>query len=212
MTDPIRVVVIDDQAIVREGLVTVLSLLADIEVVGEAADGQVGVELVRRVTPDVVLMDLRMPVLGGLDATRLILETNPNIGILVLTTFADDASVVDVLRAGARGYLTKDADRAEVAAAVRAVASGHMTLGAEVGQKLVAGTARPTTGPALAEQFGLTAREDEVLRLIGGGLSNTEIAASLYVGVSTVKTHINAIFAKLGVRDRAQAIALVRSR
>jgi DNA-binding NarL/FixJ family response regulator len=212
VTDPIRVVVIDDQAIVREGLVTVLSLLADIEVVGEAADGQVGVDLVRRVAPDVVLMDLRMPVLGGLDATRIILETNPNIGILVLTTFADDASVVDVLRAGARGYLTKDADRAEVAAAVRAVASGHMTLGAEVGQKLVAGTSRPPTGPALAEQFGLTAREDEVLRLIGDGLSNAEIAASLYVGVSTVKTHINAIFAKLGVRDRAQAIALVRTR
>jgi DNA-binding NarL/FixJ family response regulator len=152
-----------------------------------------------------------MPVLGGLEATRLILESNPDIGILVLTTFADDASVVDVLRAGARGYLTKDADRAEVAAAVRAVASGHMTLGAEVGQKLVAGTAHPT-GPALADKFGLTAREDEVLRLIGEGLSNAEIAASLYVGVSTVKTHINSIFAKLGVRDRAQAIALVRPR
>ena len=211
MNEIIRVVVVDDQAIVREGLVTVLSLLPDIEVLGAAADGQAGVDLVRRVSPDVVLMDLRMPVLGGLEATRLILESNPEIGILVLTTFADDASVVDVLRAGARGYLTKDADRAEVAAAVRAVASGHMTLGAEVGQKLVAGTAHPT-GPALAEQFGLTAREDEVLRLIGEGLSNAEIATSLYVGVSTVKTHINAIFAKLGVRDRAQAIALVRSR
>jgi DNA-binding NarL/FixJ family response regulator len=211
MTDSIRVVVVDDQAIVREGLVTVLSLLPDIEVLGQAADGQAGVDLVRAVSPDVVLMDLRMPVLGGLEATRLILESNPGIGILVLTTFADDASVVDVLRAGARGYLTKDADRAEVAAAVRAVASGHMTLGAEVGQKLVAGSSRPT-GPSLADQFGLTAREDEVLRLIGEGLSNSEIAASLYVGVSTVKTHINAIFAKLGVRDRAQAITLVRSR
>jgi DNA-binding NarL/FixJ family response regulator len=211
MTEAIRVVVVDDQAIVREGLVTVLSLLPDIEVLGEAADGQAGVDLVRAVSPDVVLMDLRMPVLGGLEATRLILESNPDIGILVLTTFADDASVVDVLRAGARGYLTKDADRAEVAAAVRAVASGHMTLGAEVGQKLVAGTAHPT-GPALADKFGLTAREDEVLRLIGEGLSNAEIAASLYVGVSTVKTHINSIFAKLGVRDRAQAIALVRPR
>jgi DNA-binding NarL/FixJ family response regulator len=212
MSETIHVVVIDDQAIVREGLVTVLSLLPDIDVIGEAADGRTGVELVRRVAPDVVLMDLRMPVLGGLEATRLILETNPAVGILVLTTFADDSSVVDVLRAGARGYLTKDADRAEVAAAVRAVASGHMTLGAEVGQKLVAGATHSVIGPALAEQYGLTAREDEVLRLIGDGLSNTEIAASLYVGVSTVKTHINAIFAKLGVRDRAQAIALVRSR
>jgi DNA-binding NarL/FixJ family response regulator len=212
VTDLIRVVVIDDQAIVREGLVTVLSLLPDIEVLGEAGDGMAGVELVRRVSPDVVLMDLRMPVLGGLEATRQILESHPHVGILVLTTFADDASVVDVLRAGARGYLTKDADRAEVAAAVRAVASGHMTLSADVGQKLVAGTPQRSTSPALAQQFGLTAREDEVLRLIGEGLSNAEIAASLYVGVSTVKTHINAIFAKLGVRDRAQAIALVRSR
>ncbi len=212
MSERIRVVVIDDQAIVREGLVTVLSLLPDIEVLGEAADGRAGVELVARVLPDVVLMDLRMPELGGLEATRLILESHPQIGILVLTTFADDASVMDVLRAGARGYLTKDAGRAEVAAAVRAVASGHMTLGAEVGQKLVAGAAPTTSGPPIAERFGLTAREDEVLQLVGNGLSNTEIAACLYVGVSTVKTHINAIFAKLGVRDRAQAIALVRSR
>jgi DNA-binding NarL/FixJ family response regulator len=211
VSELIRVVVIDDQAIVREGLVTVLSLLPDIEVLGEAADGRAGVELVARLSPDVVLMDLRMPALGGLEATRLILESNPEVGILVLTTFADDDSVVDVLRAGARGYLTKDAGRAEVAAAVRAVASGHLTLGAAVGQKLVAGTTRSQTGPALAERFGLTAREDEVLTLIGNGLSNTEIAASLFVGVSTVKTHINAIFAKLGVRDRAQAIALVHS-
>ncbi len=128
----------------------------------------------------------------------------------MLTTFADDSSVVDVLRAGAKGYLTKDADRAEVAAAVRAVAQGHMTLGAEVGQKLVAGNS-VHGGPSLADRFGLTAREHEVLMLIGDGLSNTEIAAKLFVGVSTVKTHINAIFAKLGVRDRAQAIALVHS-
>jgi DNA-binding NarL/FixJ family response regulator len=204
----ISVVVIDDQAIIREGLVTVLSLLPDIEVLGEAADGAAGVELVNRVLPDVVLMDLRMPVMSGLEATNLIVQSHPQIGILVLTTFADDASVVDVLRAGAKGYLTKDADRAEVAAAIRAVAKGHMTLGAEVGQKLVAGR-HSTSAPALAEQFGLTSREDEVLRLIGDGLSNTEIAAALFVGVSTVKTHINAIFAKLGVRDRAQAIALV---
>ena len=212
MTEHIRVAVIDDQAIVREGLVTVLSLLPDIEIVGAAADGQAGVELVDRVSPDVVLMDLRMPVLDGLEATRLILKSHPQVAILVLTTFADDASVIDALRAGARGYLTKDADRAEVAAAVRAVATGHMTLGAEVGQRLVAGTVQPRSGPTLAEQFALTAREDEVLRLIGDGLSNAEIAAALFVGVSTVKTHINAIFAKMGVRDRAQAIALVRSR
>jgi DNA-binding NarL/FixJ family response regulator len=210
----IGVVVIDDQAIIREGLVTVLSLLPDIEVLGEAADGRAGVELVERVLPDVVLMDLRMPVMSGLEATTAIVASHPEIGILVLTTFADDASVIDVLRAGARGYLTKDADRAEVAAAIRAVAQGHMTLGADVGQKLVAGTspARAESGATgLADRFGLTGREEEVLALIGDGLSNGEIAASLFVGVSTVKTHINAIFAKLGVRDRAQAIALVHS-
>ena len=212
MSDPIRVVVVDDQAIVREGLVTVLSLLPDIEVLGEAGDGQAALELVARTVPDVVLMDLRMPVLGGLEATRLISEAHPEIGILILTTFADEASIVDVLRAGARGYLTKDADRAEVAAAVRAVAHGHTTLGADIGGKLIAAAAGSAPGPDLAARFNLTRREDEVLALIGDGLSNAEIAAALFVGVSTVKTHINAIFAKIGVRDRAQAIALVRSR
>ena len=141
MSDPIRVIVVDDQAIVREGLVTVLSLLPDIDVLGEAADGQAAVELVDRTRPDVVLMDLRMPVLGGLEATRLISAAHPEIGILILTTFADEASVVDVLQAGARGYLTKDADRAEVAAAVRAVAQGHTTLGGDIGGKLIAAAA-----------------------------------------------------------------------
>jgi DNA-binding NarL/FixJ family response regulator len=212
MSDPIRVIVVDDQAIVREGLVTVLSLLPDIEVHGSAGDGQAAVELVERERPDVVLMDLRMPVLGGLEVTRLISAAHPEIGILILTTFADEASIVDVLQAGARGYLTKDADRAEVAAAVRAVAQGHTTLGSDVGGKLVAAAAGPSPAPNLAVQFTLTPREDEVLTLIGDGLSNAEIAVALFVGVSTVKTHINAIFAKLGVRDRAQAIALVRSR
>jgi DNA-binding NarL/FixJ family response regulator len=212
VSDSIRVIVVDDQAIVREGLVTVLSLLPDIQVLGEAANGQAAVELVDRSRPDVVLMDLRMPVLGGLEATRLISAAHPEIGILILTTFADEASVVDVLQAGARGYLTKDADRAEVAAAVRAVAQGHTTLGGDIGGKLIAAAASPGPAQDLAARFKLTPREDDVLALIGDGLSNAEIAATLFVGVSTVKTHINAIFAKLGVRDRAQAIALVRSR
>ncbi len=212
MSDLIRVIVVDDQAIVREGLVTVLSLLPDIEVLGSAADGQAAVELVERELPDVVLMDLRMPVLGGLEATRLISAAHPGIGILILTTFADEASIVDVLQAGARGYLTKDADRAEVASAVRAVAQGHTTLGGDVGGKLIAAAAGSPPSPDLAARFNLTRREDEVLALIGDGLSNAEIAAALFVGVSTVKTHINAIFAKIGVRDRAQAIALVRRR
>jgi DNA-binding NarL/FixJ family response regulator len=212
MSDRIRVIVVDDQAIVREGLVTVLNLLPDIEVLGFASDGAAAVELVGRELPDVVLMDLRMPGLGGLEATRLISAAHPEIGILILTTFADEASVVDVLQAGARGYLTKDADRAEVAAAVRAVAHGHTTLGGDISGKLIAAAAGSASAPDLAARFNLTRREDEVLVLIGEGLSNAEIAGKLFVGVSTVKTHINAIFAKLGVRDRAQAIALVRSR
>jgi DNA-binding NarL/FixJ family response regulator len=207
VSDVIRVIVVDDQAIVREGLVTVLSLLPDIEVLGEAGDGATAVELADELSPDVVLMDLRMPVLGGLDATRQIVAKHPSIGVLILTTFSDEASAVDVLRAGARGYLTKDADRAEVAAAVRAVAQGHTTLSADIGGKLF--SAAP---PDRAAQYNLTRREDEVLALIGEGLNNAEIAERLFLGVSTVKTHINAIFAKLGVRDRAQAIALVRGR
>jgi DNA-binding NarL/FixJ family response regulator len=233
VTDDIRVIVVDDQAIVREGLATVLSLLPDIDVVGQAADGQAAIALVDEVAPDVVLMDLRMPVLGGLDATRRIVAAHPAIGILILTTFANEASAMDVLRAGARGYLTKDADRAEVAAAVRAVAQGHTTLGADVlavtstgsgseglpGPELVEGLAArhnltpvPELVEGLAARHNLTPRESEVLALVGEGLNNAEIAARLFVGIATVKTHINAIFAKLGVRDRAQAIALVRSR
>src|SRR4051794_9320311 len=215
----IRVLVADDQAIVRDGLVTLLGLLDDLEIVGEAADGEQAVRLALETRPDVVLMDLRMPVLDGAAATARILEQLPETAVVVLTTFADDASIAGALRAGARGYLTKDAGRAELAAAVRAAASGQATFAREVGERLVAGfAATPAPAPdaagapaadVLRERFpALTAREAEVLALIAEGRSNAEIAASLYVGVSTVKSHINALFAKLEVRDRAQAIAL----
>lgn len=219
----IRVLVADDQAIVRDGLVTLLGLLDDLEIVGEAADGEQAVRLALETRPDVVLMDLRMPVLDGAAATARILEQLPNTAVVVLTTFADDASIAGALRAGARGYLTKDAGRAELAAAVRAAASGQATFAREVGERLAAGFAgaaasAPASAPdaagapsadVLRERFPtLTAREAEVLALIAEGRSNAEIAASLYLGVSTVKSHINALFAKLGVRDRAQAIAL----
>jgi len=216
---PIRVLVADDQAIVRDGLVTLLGLLDDLEIVGEAADGEEAVRLALDTLPDVVLMDLRMPVLDGAAATARILEQLPDTAVVVLTTFADDASIAGALRAGARGYLTKDAGRAELAAAVRAAASGQATFAREVGERLAAGfAATPPSAPdaaaapsadALRERFpALTAREAEVLALIAEGRSNAEIAASLYLGVSTVKSHINALFAKLGVRDRAQAIAV----
>jgi DNA-binding NarL/FixJ family response regulator len=214
---PIRVAVADDQAIVRDGLVTLLGLLPDMEVVGQAADGEEAVALAVTARPDVLLMDLRMPVLDGAAATARVAAEAPGTAVLVLTTYADDASIVGALRAGARGYLTKDAGRTELAAAVRAVASGQATFAPEVGARLVGSlTATAPAGPdaagALVSRFpALTRREAEVLALIADGLSNAEIAGTLFVSVATVKTHINAIFAKLAVRDRAQAIALVRA-
>ncbi|MEN2736622.1 response regulator transcription factor [Microbacterium sp. X-17] len=215
--DRIRVVVADDQAIIRDGLVTVLGLLPDMEVVGSASDGAEAVALAVAERPDVVLMDLRMPVLDGVGATERIVREAPGSAVLVLTTFADDESILTALRAGARGYLTKDAGRAELASAVRAVARGQATFAPEVGARIIGSlTSAPPARPAdpagaLVERFpALTRREAEVLGLVADGLSNGEIASALFVGGSTVKTHINAIFAKLGVSSRAQAIALVR--
>jgi DNA-binding NarL/FixJ family response regulator len=214
---PIRVAVADDQAIVRDGLVTLLGLLPDVEVVGEASDGEEAVALAVTARPDVLLMDLRMPVLDGAAATARVSAEAPGTAVLVLTTYADDASILGALRAGARGYLTKDAGRTELAAAVRAVASGQSTFAPEVGARIVGSlTATRPPEPDAAETLlgrfpALTRREAEVLALVADGLSNGEIASTLFVSVATVKTHINAIFAKLAVRDRAQVIALVRS-
>lgn len=203
----ITVLVADDQTIVREGLTTVLSLLPDIEVVGEARDGAEAVELVQRLAPDVVLMDLRMPVLDGVAATAAITAEHSGTAVLVLTTYADDESIAGALRAGARGYLTKDAGRREIATAIRSVAGGQATFAAEVGQRLVASlSSAPSTDSSVAE-LGLSARELDVLRLIAKGQNNSEIAKQLFIGVSTVKSHINSLFAKLHVRDRPQAIA-----
>jgi DNA-binding NarL/FixJ family response regulator len=213
VTERIRVLVADDQAIVRDGLVTLLGLLDDLEIVGEAADGEEAVRLALATRPDVVLMDLRMPVLDGAAATARILEQLPATAVVVLTTFADDASIAGALRAGARGYLTKDAGRTELAAAVRSAASGQATFAREVGERLAAGFANSPAAsvdpPSLGERFPqLTPREADVLALIAAGRNNAEIASELYLGVSTVKSHVNAIFAKLAVRDRAQAVAL----
>ncbi|MFI7001171.1 response regulator [Nocardia sp. NPDC050175] len=203
----ITVVVADDQTVVREGLTTVLSLLPDIEVVGEARDGAEAVELVSRLAPDVVLMDLRMPILDGVAATAAITADHPETAVLVLTTYADDESIAGALRAGARGYLTKDAGRREIATAIRAVAGGQATFAAEVGQRLVASLSSVAPAPSDAAELGLSARELDVLRLIAKGHNNSEIAKELFIGVSTVKSHINSLFAKLHVRDRPQAIA-----
>ncbi|MFF3664194.1 response regulator [Microtetraspora malaysiensis] len=242
-----RVLVADDQSVVREGLVLLLGLLPGIEVVGSAGDGEAALRLVAAERPDVVLMDLRMPRMDGVEATRRIRAEFPDTQVVVLTTYADDESVFAALRAGARGFLTKSADADEIARAVEAVMNGDAQLDPGVQRRLIStvtalqvppdasapaapGRSAPpeppdagsrpspsgepsspaaarTAGGRGAAPAGLTPRELEVLRLIARGLSNAEIAAALYVSEATVKTHINNLFAKTGLRDRAQAVA-----
>ncbi len=208
---PTRVLVVDDQTVVREGIFMLLGLLPDIEVVGAAADGEEAVRLVERDAPDVVLMDLRMPRCDGVEATRRIRAAHPGTEVVILTTYADDESLFPALRAGARGYLTKDAGGEEIARAVADVRSGAAGLSPQIQRRLLerlSGAAAPAgPQPAGALPDGLTTREAEVLALIAEGLSNTEIARRLYVSPATVKTHINNLFAKTAVRDRAQAVA-----
>jgi DNA-binding NarL/FixJ family response regulator len=210
VTGPIRVVLADDQRVVREGLGTLLGLIGGIEVVGTAADGHEALALALKFRPDVVLMDLRMPRCDGIEATRLLREHDARIKVLVLTTYADDRSVIDALRAGARGYLTKDAGAAEIRAALERVISGQPAIDPAVQQHLLDAITGGGPGPdaEAAPKFpdGLTAREAEVLRLIAQGLSNAEIADRLMVSQTTVKSHVNHVFAKIGVRARAQAV------
>nr|WP_282202735.1 response regulator transcription factor [Kitasatospora fiedleri] len=227
MTDgPIRVVVADDQTVVREGIVMLLGLLPGITVVGSAPDGEEALRLVAEHAPDVVLMDLRMPRCDGVEATRRIRAEHPATEVVVLTTYADDDSLFSALQAGARGFLTKDAGAEEIARAVADVRSGAAGLSPQVQLRLLERLSAPT-GPAARSQTGsqtgsqtrtepagrpalpdgLTQREAEVLALIAAGLSNAEIAGRLFVSPATVKTHINNLFAKTAVRDRAQAVA-----
>jgi DNA-binding NarL/FixJ family response regulator len=211
MSDPIRVVLADDQRVVREGLGTLLGLLAGIEVVGTAADGEEALALAEELRPDVVLMDLRMPRCDGVEATRRLRERDPTIKVLMLTTYADDHSVIDALRAGARGYLTKDAGAEEIQQALHQVTQGQAAIDPAVQHHLLDALATsPHPGqaePASRLPDGLTPREAEVLALIAEGLSNAEIADRLVVNESTIKSHINHLFSKTGVRDRAQAVA-----
>jgi DNA-binding NarL/FixJ family response regulator len=209
----IRVVLADDQRVVREGLGTLLGLLDGIELVATAADGEEAVALAIRHDPDVVLMDLRMPRVDGIAAIRRLAERGDRPRAIALTTYADDASVLGALRAGARGYLTKDAGADEIRAAVEAVARGEAALDPSVQHHVVAALAgsapEATTPPDLPDE--LTPREAEVLGLIAEGLTNAEIADRLVVSAATVKTHVNHIFAKAGVRDRAQAVVYAYS-
>ena len=204
----IRVVVADDQTAVREGLSLLLDLFDDITVVGSAADGDEALRLVAEHRPDVALMDLRMPRCDGITATARIRDEYPGTRVVVLTTYAEDADILAALRAGALGYLTKDANRQQVAQAVRTAAAGTSVLDPAVSARLLAaaGQAAPAGAEPLPVPDNLTAREVDVLRLVATGRSNREIASTLFLSEATVKSHINRIFAKTGVRDRAQAV------
>ncbi|MFF7634206.1 response regulator [Kitasatospora sp. NPDC008050] len=227
----IRLVIADDQRVTREGLALLIGLNEGMEVVALAANGEEAVAAVLEHRPDVVLMDLSMPVLDGIAATAALAEQLPGTPVLVLTTYADDASIFPALRAGAKGYLTKDAGSDRIEEGIRAVHAGQTFMDPVVQQRLVAAAiggapslpvadaasapgrpaapAAPTAPAALAaatQDDGLTEREREVLVLIAAGLSNREIAERLYLGQATVKTHVNRIFAKTGARDRAQAV------
>ena len=230
-TDPTRVLVVDDQRVVREGLLMLLGLIDGLEVVGAATDGEEALGLVEDTDPDVVLMDLNMPRLDGIEATRRLTESHPHLPVVVLTTYTDDERVFAALRAGARGYLTKDAGAAEIHVAITAATSGQAHLDPDVQRRLLdalragapfgvtdVGAAGPMAAPlppgtrgvghvVAPGGEGLTRRELDVVRHIAAGRSNAEIAATLFVSEATVKTHINHVFAKTGVRDRAQLVA-----
>lgn len=215
MSPPVRVLIADDQRVVREGLAMVLGLLPGVDVVGAASDGHEAVALAVELHPDVVLMDLRMPRCDGVEATRRLREQAPAVKVVILTTYADDQSVLDALRAGARGYLTKDAGGTAIREALRQVLDDNAVLDPAVQRHLVDAIAtvppaqtRPAESRPASAQLPdrLTPREAEVLALIAAGLSNTEIAQHLVVSEGTVKSHINHVFVKIGARDRAQAV------
>lgn len=208
----VEVLIADDQAAVREGLALLLETMPGVTVVGQAADGLEAVALTAELGPDVVLMDLNMPRCDGIEATARILAAQPEVRVVVLTTYEDDVSILRALQAGALGYLTKSATRADIDRAVKAAAAGQAILDPAVQRSLLAAAtgatiaATPQPPAAPSDPAGLTAREADVLRLIAAGQSNREIARTLFVGEATVKSHINHIFTKTGCRDRAQAV------
>lgn len=221
MTAPIRVLLVDDHAMMRAGFRTILQAAGDVEVVGEAATGREAIERVRELHPDVVCMDVQMPDMDGLEATRL-LSADPEVAsaVLVVTTFDRDDYLFSALEAGASGFLLKNAGPEELVGAVRVIAAGDALLAPEVTRRVIArfagpapaaapvrtGSSAPHPDPAFAP--GLTDREAEVLRLMADALSNGEIAARLFIGEATVKTHVSNVLQKLGARDRVQAVVL----
>jgi DNA-binding NarL/FixJ family response regulator len=211
-----RVLIADDQRVVREGLAMVLGLLPDVEVVGSASDGDEAVAMAADLLPDIVIMDLRMPRRDGVEVTRLLRERVPATKVVVLTTYADDRSVLDALRAGARGYLTKDAGGEEIRRALRQVLDNHAVIDPAVQHHVVdaiaAGSSAQDRRPPSPLPAGLTPREAEVLSLIATGMPNSEIAERLVVSEGTVKSHINHLLAKIDARDRAQAVTFAYQR
>jgi DNA-binding NarL/FixJ family response regulator len=209
----VRVVIADDQQLVRTGFRMILESEADIEVVGEAGDGRQAISVVRQSHPDVVLMDIRMPGLDGIEATRQLTSASqhPPTRVLILTTFDLDEYVFDALRCGASGFLLKDSPATQLADAVRVVASGEALLAPKITRRLIEEFAAATTSrqlPRPAAMGELTPRELDVFRLVATGMSNAEIAAALVIGETTVKTHVTRLLMKLGLRDRVQAVVL----
>jgi DNA-binding NarL/FixJ family response regulator len=203
-----KVVICDDQAIVRDGLAMLLKLEPDIDVVGIAEDGAVAVETVAKQKPDLVLMDLKMPVMNGVEATRQIKTLHPEVKVLVLTTYADDEWVFDAIRAGASGYLLKDTPRDELIKAIRGTVTGRTYVDPSIAGKVLEQVSSHQTEPATLITGKLTEREIEILRLIAKGLSNADIADRLFLSEGTVRNHVSAILAKLGVSDRTQAAVI----
>jgi DNA-binding NarL/FixJ family response regulator len=209
MEDTVRVLIAEDHPLFREGMRGRLDRVADVAVVGEAASGDEAVELAQKLEPDVILMDIKMPGLNGIEATREIQRANPQIGILVLTMFEDDDSVFAAMRAGAKGYLLKDSGGEGVVHAIRAVASGEAVFGPGVAERMIGFFSAPRAAPKRAFPE-LTEREEEVLSLVAQGKSNREIARQLFVSLKTVRNHVSNILLKLQVADRAQAVIRAR--
>jgi DNA-binding NarL/FixJ family response regulator len=202
----LRIAIVDDQALLRAGFRKLLEAESDFTVVGEASDGAEAVAMCREVSPDVLLMDIRMPRIDGIEATRRVVSANAAVTVLILTTYDLDEYVLDALRAGASGFLLKDAPPEDLVAGIRQVARGDALLAPSVTRRLIAEfTARPRESPAV-DLPALSQRETEVLRLVARGLSNAEIAGELFLGEATVKTHVGSLLAKLGCRDRVQAV------
>jgi DNA-binding NarL/FixJ family response regulator len=210
MEDTVRVLIADDHPLFREGMRGRLDRVADVAVVGEAASGDEAVELAHKLEPDVILMDIKMPGLNGIEATREIQRANPQIGILVLTMFEDDDSVFAAMRAGAKGYLLKDSGGEGVVRAIRAVASGEAVFGPGVAERIIGFFSAPRTAAPQRAFPELTEREEEVLSLVAQGKSNREIARQLFVSLKTVRNHVSNILLKLQVADRAQAVIRAR--